>query len=104
MVKAQWVTFDPLGTLRPQVESTILSVDGFRVAQVFRLREGWRICYFDDSVNHLHRDISQDAVRQTVLNESLSKLRRLTAAIADMSRLQNALTQERGEDCNILHS
>lgn len=103
MAKAQWITYDPLGTLQPKIEATILSVDGFRVAQVFRLTDSWKICYFDDSIEQVHLGVSQDAVRAMVLNESLGRLRKIGNALTDMCGVKEAVLEQR-ERHQTLHS
>jgi len=104
MTKAQWTMFDPLGTLQPKIEGTVLSVDGFRVAQVFRLRDCWRICYFDDSIQQVQPDVSQDAVRALVLDEALDKLRKIGNALADMCAMKNTGLLEQRTKRLALHS
>lgn len=103
MTQAQWTTYDPLGTLQPKVEATILAVDGFRVAQVFRLTDSWKICYFDDSIQQVHLGVSQDAVRAMVLDESLSRLKRIGNALTDMCGMKEAVPEQR-ERHQTLHS
>lgn len=103
MAKAKWTTYDPLGTLQPKIEATILSVDGFRVAQVFRLTDSWKICYFDDSIQQVHQGVSQDAVREIVLDESLGRLRKIGNALTDMCRVKEAAPKQR-ERHQTLHS